>query len=335
MPVAVPNSFNGENYQDNTLYNNRNDINYPSDNDNNLMDENQIQSYYFNMNRLEEKIRRLENINDIFLNIIREKTKVNKENSYKNYSFNDLSTGPYPYLSFDKNKNKTLLYLNRESINNNKIEDRKYKENYLLPILPKYNSIQENNRISYLLNEEKLKYLRKDSEPFFYYDFKRYNNTNIPQKINSVQYFNKKVDYEKLYSSKDINIQVNPEKKSEGKKSEKNIEKKTNKSNNKLIKNEDIKDEINKLNDILNKRLLAIEDLQKNQKKDIDFLMGRSKENNKSEKGSKKETNKKEEEKKNDDKIDNDNKDDKESNDDDNEDEEDDEEEKELGNKKY
>jgi hypothetical protein len=123
MPVAVPNSFHSGYYQDNSSKSNRYDINYSSSKDNNLMDENQNQSYYLYMNRLEEKIRRLENINDIFLNIIREKTTVNKENLYKNYSYSDLSTGPYPYLSFDKNKNKTLLYLNRDSINNNKIEN--------------------------------------------------------------------------------------------------------------------------------------------------------------------------------------------------------------------
>ena len=337
MPVAVPNSFHSGYYQDNSSKNNRYDINYSSSKDNNLMDENQNQSYYLYMNRLEEKIRRLENINDIFLNIIREKTTVNKENLYKNYLYSDLSTGPYPYLSFDKNKNKTLLYLNRDSINNNKINDGKYKENYLLPILPKYNSIQEKNRISYLLNEEKLKYLRKDSEPYFYYDFKRYNKSNIPQKINSVQYFNKKIDYEKFNSSNNINIQVNPEKESKGKtkNSKKNIENKSNKSNNKIIKDEDIKDEINKLNDNLNKRLLKIEDLQKNHKKDIDYLMGKSKGNNKSEKKKKKETNKKEEEKKNDAKNNKDNKDDKNDKESDdyneNEDEKDDEEEKELG----
>ena len=172
--------------------------------------------------------------------------------------------------------------------------------------MPKYNSIQEKNRISYLLNEEKLKFLKKDSQPFFYYDFNRSNKSYIPQKINSVQYFNKKIDYKKFNSTDNINLEINPEKKSKGK-SSKNItnksnkSKKSNKSNNKNINNDDIKNEINKMNEDLNKRLSKIEDLQKSQKKDIDYLMGKSKGNNKSTKSSKKEENKKEEEKKNND----------------------------------
>ena len=77
MPVVVPNFFHDGYYQDYTPKNNRYDNNYSPSKDNNLMDENQNQSYFLYMNRLEEKIRRLENINDIFLNIIREKTTVN------------------------------------------------------------------------------------------------------------------------------------------------------------------------------------------------------------------------------------------------------------------
>ena len=327
MPVMVPNFFYNKYYQDNNADNNRYDNNNLSNKDNNLIDENQ--SAFFYMNRLEEKIRRLENINDIFLNIMREDARINKGNIYKNYSHNDLSKGPYPYLSIDKNGNKNLLYLNQDSINNNEIISGKYKENYLyfidefclnikllndilvlwstilylLPIMPKYNSIQEKNRISYLLNEEKLKYLKKDSQPYFYYDFNRSNKSYIPQKINSVQYFNKKIDYKKFNSTDNINLEIKPEKKSKGK-SSKNITTKSNKSkksNNKNINNDDIKNEINKMNDDLNKRLSKIEDLQKSQKKDIDYLMGKSKGNNKSTKSSKKEENKKEEEKKNND----------------------------------
>ena len=299
MPVMVPNFFYNKYYQDNNAENNRYDNNNLPSNNNNLIDENQ--SAFFYMNRLEEKIRRLENINDIFLNIMREDARINKGNIYKNYSHNDLSKGPYPYLSIDKNGNKNLLYLNQDSINNNEIISGKYKENYLLPIMPKYNSIQEKNRISYLLNEEKLKYLKKDSQPYFYYDFNRANKSNIPQKINSVQYFNKKIDYKKFNSTDNINLEINPEKNSKGK-SSKNITNKSHKSNNKNINNDDINNEINKMNENLNKRLSKIEDLQKSQKKDIDYLMGKSKGNNKSIKGSKKEENKKEEEKKNNDK---------------------------------
>ena len=298
MPVMVPNFFYNKYYQDNNAENNRYDINNLPSNNNNLIDENQ--SAFFYMNRLEEKIRRLENINDIFLNIMREDARINKGNIYKNYSHKDLSKGPYPYLSIDKNGNKNLLYLNQDSINNNEIISGKYKENYLLPIMPKYNSIQEKNRISYLLNEEKLKFLKKDSQPFFYYDFNRSNKLYIPQKINSVQYFNKKIDYKKFNSTDNINLENNQEKKSKGK-SSKNITNKSNKSkksNNKNINNDDIKNEINKMNEDLNKRLSKIEDLQKSQKKDIDYLMGKSKGNNKSTKGSKKEENKKEKNKK-------------------------------------
>ena len=298
MPVMVPNFFYNKYYQDNYVDNNRYDNNNLSNKDNNLIDENQ--SAFFYMNRLEEKIRRLENINDIFLNIMREDARINKGNIYKNYSHNDLSKGPYPYLSIDKNGNKNLLYLNQDSINNNEIISGKYKENYLLPIMPKYNSIQEKNRISYLLNEEKLKFLKKDSQPFFYYDFNRSNKSYIPQKINSVQYFNKKIDYKKFNSTDNINLENNQEKKSKGK-SSKNITNKSNKSkksNNKNINNDEIKNEINKMNEDLNKRLSKIEDLQKSQKKDIDYLMGKSKGNDKSTKGSKKEENKKEENKK-------------------------------------
>ena len=325
MPVAVPNSFNEQYYQNNSVDNNRYNNNFLSSQTNNLMDENQ--SYHIYLNRLHDRIRRLESINDIFLNIMRENVAMNKRSLYKNYSSNDLSAGPYPYLLFDRNNNKTLLYLNRDSINNNKIINGKYKEKYLLPILPKYNSIQEKNRISYLLNEEKLKNFDKDSKPYFSYNLQNYK-LNIPQKINSVQYFNNKIDFKKFNSTDKINIQVNEEKNSKGK-SSKNT---TKKSSNRLIKTMDIKEEINKLNDNLNKRLSKIENLQKIQKKDIDYLMSKSKgnntalgskkEENKKDENNKKE-NKKEEEKKNNDKSDEES--------DDEEEEEEDEEEKELG----
>ena len=324
MPVAVPNSFNEQYYQYNSVDNNRYNNNFLSSQVNNLMDENQ--SYHLYLNRLHDRIRRLESINDIFLNIMRENVAMNKRSLYKNYSSNDLSTGPYPYLSFDRNKNKTLLYLNRDSINNNKITSGKYKEKYLLPILPKYNSIQEKNRISYLLNEEKLKNFDKDSKPYFSYNLKDYK-LNIPQKINSVQYFNNKIDFKKFNSTDKINIQVNEEKNSKGK-SSKNT---TKKSSNRLIKTMDIKEEINKLNDNLNKRLSKIENLQKIQKKDIDYLMSKSKGNN-SALGSKKEENKKEENNKKENKKEEEKKNnDKSDEESDDEEEEEDEEEKELG----
>jgi len=281
MPVVVPNSFNQK-------YNNRNNsYNYGYDNMlsneiDNLMEENETKSHY--LNRLENKIRRLENINNIFLNILRESYSGNRMT--KNYSYNDLNFGSYPYLSFDNNRNKSLLYLNRSEINNTKIIDGKYKNNYLVPILPKYNSVEDKNRINYLLNNEKLKYFsrdsRNDSRPYFSYN-NRYNSMNIPQKINSVQYFNKKIDYKKYNSSSKINAEINSEKNSK-----ENILINSN-SQNINYNNADIRNEINKLNNNLNERLSKIENLQKTQKKDIDYLMGKSK-GSKSENVSKKDS---------------------------------------------
>lgn len=64
MPVAVPNSFNEQYYQNNSVDNNRYNNNFLSSQTNNLMDENQ--SYHIYLNRLHDRIRRLESINDIF-----------------------------------------------------------------------------------------------------------------------------------------------------------------------------------------------------------------------------------------------------------------------------
>ena len=286
MPVAVPNSF----YQ---KYNQYNNIRYNNDRYNNnfivneidnLMEENQPNYYY--LSRLEQKVRRLENINNIFLNILRENISINNRDLYRNYSYNDLSSGSYPYLSFDNNKNKTLVYLNKDSINNNKIMNGKYKDKYLLPILPKYNSVSDNNKIAYLLNKEKLKYFNKNSRneerPYFYYNLEK--QTNIPQKINSVQYFNQKMDIKKYNSTSNINADINEEKISKGKSSISNLSIKN-------INSTDIRNEINKLNINLKRRLSKIENLQKTQKKDIDYLMNKSK-GNISENTSKKENNK-------------------------------------------
>ena len=273
MPVAVPNSFT----QKTNLYNNENNRynNNLANEIDSLMEENESKSYY--LIRLEQKIKRLENINNIFLNLLRENSM--NENMYRNYSYNDLAIlgGQYPYLSFDKNRNKNLLYLNQNKINNNHIMNGKYKTNYLVPILPRYNSVAENNRYTYLLNNEKLKYFRKDtknnSKPYFFYN-NRTNNVNIPQKINSVQYFNNKIDYKKYNTNTTFNSENN------------SIENK-NANKSKTINNTDIRNEINRLNNNLNTRLTKIENLQKTQKKDIDYLLGKSG-GNKSEKSSKK-----------------------------------------------
>ena len=297
MPVAVPNSFYQRyNKYNNIRCNNSNNYrvadNFYSNEIDNLIEENQSKSFY--LVRLEQKIKRLENINNIFLDILREKTDLNK-NMYRNKSSNDVIYGSYPYLSFDKNKNKELLYLNSESINNNRLLDPNYRHKYLLPLLPKYNSVSENNRMNYLLNNEKLKHFSEGSTPYFFYNNKLDKN-NIPQKINSVQYFNKKIDIKKFTNStKKINDESNDEKKSKAKSSII----KTSKTSSKLVNNTDIRNEINKLNDSLNKRLSKIENLQKTQKKDIDFLLNKSKGNNKSETKSNKDSIKKESNKEN------------------------------------
>ena len=105
MPVVVPNSFSKK-YNNSYGYNNNKLITNEIEN---LIGEDETKSHY--LNRLEQKIRRLENINNIFLNILRENYYINNKSMYRNYSYNDLSLGSYPYLSFDNKKNKSLLYL--------------------------------------------------------------------------------------------------------------------------------------------------------------------------------------------------------------------------------
>ena len=325
MPVAVPNSFyrkyeHNERYDNNYGYYNNN----LNNNDiNSLMEENKSKSYY--LIRLEQKIKRLENINNIFLNILRENNSINNRNFNRNYSSNDLYPGSYPYLSFDKYRNKSLLYLNKNIINNNKIIDGKYKNNYLVPILPKYNSVADNNRLIYLLNNEKLKYFdkdsRNDSRPYFQYNNTfNYMDMNIPQKINSVQYFNNKIEYKKYNTYSKINAEINSDKKTLS------------------INNKDIK---NKINNSSNTRLSKIENIQKNQKKGIDNMFGKSKES-KSGKTSKKDNSKKNDKKSSNNKKDKEKKESKESKkkkesddedseeDDDESDDDDDEDEKEV-----
>ena len=290
MPVAVPNNFYQRyNKYNNMRYNTNNyriADNFYSNEIDNLIDENQQKSFY--LVRLEQKIKRLENINNIFLDILREKTEFNNKRIYRNKSTNDISYGPYPYLSFDKNKNKELLYLNNEAINNNKILLPSYRNKYLLPLLPKYNSVSENNRMNYLLKNEKLKHFSEGSKPYFFY-----NNEldNIPQKINSVQYFNKKMNIEKYTNStKNINDESNDEEKSKRKSGIIG----SSKTSSKILNSTILRNEINKLNDNINKRLSKIENIQKTQKKDIDYLLNKSKENTKRESKSNKDKDNKE-----------------------------------------
>ena len=108
--------------------------------------------------RLEQRNKRLENINDIFLNMLREQ----KYSLMRNHSCENINYGSYPYLSYEKDGNKRLLYLDKEYINNNKLISGNYKDNYLVPLFPKNNSIADNNKILYLLHNEKLKFLRND-----------------------------------------------------------------------------------------------------------------------------------------------------------------------------
>ena len=150
MPVAVPNSnsfyknFDNnnrygeyENRMINSYYNKYNDNNnnqyflkYIEKNDNN--NSNNTANEY--INKLEQKNRRLEIINDIFLNMLREQKKLNYErNLIRNHSCENISSGPYPYLSYDRFGNKRLLYFDNDSINNNRIINGKYKNNYLVP----------------------------------------------------------------------------------------------------------------------------------------------------------------------------------------------------------
>ena len=297
MPVAVPNSF----YRDYDVHNYRYDNN---------ITEKETSLYTL---KLEQKVRRLENINNIFLNILRENSFY-RRNMNRNLSSDNLTSGSYPYLSFDKNRNRHLVYLNKDQINNNNILDGNYKDKYLVPILPKYNSVIENNRINYLLNSEKLKYCKNDA-PYFIYN----NNLNIPQKINSVQYFNKKIDYKKFNSNDKINnFNINANNTNSKEDTKILI---TNNNN-----NPDIRNEINRLNNNLNERLNRIENFQKSQKKDIDYLMGKnSKGKSKSDKSEKKDNNDKKENNNNNKKDNNNNKKESEESDSDSDDSESDE----------
>ena len=249
--VLEPHSFYEKYIQDNSWrYNNEN---YKFNNSQisevyyKLKEENKKQSNY--IMRLEQKINKLENISNLFLNLLNDDYPMN--NIIMNNSFinNNLSYGSFPYLSFDNNGNKSLLYLSRDSINNYKIKDKNSKYNYLVPILSKYNSAADNNRAAFLLNNEKLKYFSKGSksQPFFVYK-DAINIMNTRQKINSVQYYNRKFDIKDFNSKSKINSEINTEKNS-----------KENKSNSTKIN--------------LNTRLSKLENLQKNQKKDIDYLM--------------------------------------------------------------
>ena len=297
MPVAVPNSnsfyrnFDNNNrygeYENKTItsyYNKYNDNNnhqsfsrYIEPNDNNNLNNTNVNAY---INKLEQKNRRLENINDIFLNMLREQKKLNYErNLIRNHSCESILSGPYPYLSYDKTGNKRLFYFDNDSINNNRIINGKYKNDYLVPLFPNNNSIANNNRISYLLNNEKLKLFRNNLPYFTYNDnINNNNNTiyNIPQKVNSVQYTNKKATYKKFSSSEKI-INMNNNNNNDNVNNPIKLSKK--RVINPDIINNDIINEIKKMNSNLNKRLEKIEISQSLQKKDIDYLMRKTKNN--------------------------------------------------------
>ena len=228
----------------------------------NIGENNNIYEY---LNKLEQRNKRLENINNIFLNMLREQRESNY-NLMRNRSMENISAGSYPYLSYDKNGNKKLVYLDKESVNNNKIINGNYNKNYLVSLNPKNNSVADNNRAMYQLNKEKLKLFRNDL-PYFNYGNNNYSlYNNIPQKVNSVQYINRQAIYKRFSSNeKDININRNN--------SENNNGEVIYKSNN----NDEILNEINKMNINLNERLKRIENAQSSQKKDIDFLMGNTK----------------------------------------------------------
>ena len=204
-----------------------------------LKEENKKQSNY--IMRLEQKINKLENISNLFLNLLNDDYPMNNIIMNNSYINNNLSYGSFPYLSFDDKGNKSLLYFSRDSINNYKIKDKNSKYNYLVPILSKYNSAADNNRAAFLLNNEKLKYFSKGSksQPFFVYK-DAINIMNTRQKINNVQYYNRKFDYKDFNSNSKINSEINTEKNS-----------KENKSNSTKIN--------------LNTRLSKLEKLQKNQ----------------------------------------------------------------------
>ena len=249
MPVAVPNSnsfykrinkrYGGEyeNKRTNSYYKYciDNDYNYHQPSGNvDITDNNNVTEY---INKLKQKNRRLETINDIFLNMLREQKRENY--LLRNRSCEDITNGSFPYLSFNANGNKKLVYLNKDSINNNKIISGPYRNDYLVPLFPKNNSIADNNRMSYLLNNEKLKLFR-NPRPYFNYNVyndmnneKNYLFHNIPQKVNSVQYANKIATYKK-YSFNNQNINNNKDNES----NILSINKKTNKENDNDIINE-------------------------------------------------------------------------------------------------
>ena len=275
MPVAVPNSKsfyrNNNRYQRTEEYDNRNIMNIKYNRDSfsrhsNIGDQSNIQEYIYT---LEKRNKRLENINNIFLNMIKEQ-RYKEKMLMRNRSMDYISPGSYPYLSYDKYGNKNLLYLNRDSINNNKIINGNYTDNYLVPLFPKNNSIANNNKTLYLLNKEKLKFFRNDLPYFNYYKYNNNINNNIPQKVNSVQYANKKAIYKK-FDSNEKNIIVNINKKEKSNKSNNQLRLSTNRTNNK-----EIISEINKINNNLNERLKKIEKSQNEQKKDIEYLMSKS-----------------------------------------------------------
>ena len=283
MPVAVPNSNSFYRNEKNNRYGEYDDIKSINSNYNNNYN-NQYQAFsrqknfgehnniYEYINKLEQRNKRLENINNIFLNMIREQRESNyKRNLMRNHSMENISPGSYPYLSYDKYGNKNLVYIDKDSVNNNKIINGNYKEKYLVPLFPKNNSVADNNKNIYLLNNEKIKLFRKDL-PYFNYENNKYSlYKNIPQKVNSVQYINKQAIYKSFNSNeKDINVNINKSK--------------NNNNNNEPIKiithrknNSNILNEINRMSNNLNKRLKRIENSQIAQKKDIDFLMGKTK----------------------------------------------------------
>lgn len=252
MPVAVPNSsfeLNNSFEKKKKLRNSSSDLGMIDSYYNNKYNINERKlelpdlknNYEEYINRLEQRNKRLENINDIFLNMIREQ----KYSLMRNHSCENINYGSYPYLSYEKYGNKRLLYLDKEYINNNKLISGNFKDNYLVPLFPKNNTIAENNKILYLLNNEKLKYLRNDLPN----NYKNNINNNIPQKINSVQYSNEHISFRK-FSSKDNNFNID---------------------SNKIDNNNDLINEIKKMNDNINDRLKKIENSQSIQKRDIEY----------------------------------------------------------------
>ena len=260
MPVAVPNSNsfynNNNNYSRNNRYREYDDNKMINPNYNNYSNNNYVNKNYSNrqsfsryhdfeeknniyeyLNRLEQRNKRLENINNIFLNMLREQKYSNYNDRYlnRNRSMENIAPGSYPYLSYDKYGNKKLLYLDRDSVNNNKIINGNYKESYLVPLFPKDNSVAEKNKALYLLNNEKLKYYRNDL-PYFYYNANSVPNIykNIPQKVNSVQYANKQMIYKK-FNSNEKNIKVTLSNKEDDYEPIKIISKRNNDNNSEIL----------------------------------------------------------------------------------------------------